>query len=151
MGKKKIIKQTGEEALKEREALESALKKVGEAAGSEKTLTRGRVYIKVSYNNTIVTVTDEAGNVIAQASAGSLGFKGPKKATPFAASRVIEAIMEKLRKTNLKEIEIYVKGVGGGRESAVRALTTKGLEITMIKDLTPIPHNGPTPPKPRRV
>lgn len=153
MGKKKIIKQTNEEVLREREVLENALKRVGSAAGSGKALSRGRIYIQVSYNNTLITATDIAGNVVAQASAGALGFKGPKKATPFAAARVVEAIMEKISKakTGPKEVEIYVRGVGGGRESAIRAFAAKGLEITLIKDITPIPHNGPRPPKPRRV
>jgi small subunit ribosomal protein S11 len=151
MGKKKIIKETPEEALKEREALESAMKRVGETGAAAAQLKRGRIFIQVSYNNTLITVTDEKGNVIAWSSAGSLGFKGPKKATPFAAARVAEAIMEKLKKTGLEEVEIYVRGVGGGRESAIRAFAARGLNISLIKDVTPIPHNGPTPPKPRRV
>lgn len=151
MGKKKIFKEAPEEALKEREALESAMKRVGEAGGATAQLKRGRIFIKISYNNTIITVTDEKGNVIAWASAGSLGFKGPKKATPFAAARVAEAVMEKLKKTGLEEVEIYVRGIGGGRESAIRAFAARGLNISLIKDTTPIPHNGPTPPKPRRV
>ncbi len=151
MGKKKIVEQTAEEVLKEREALESAMRRVGEKPAPSKVLNRGRIYIQVSYNNTLITVTDEAGNAIAQASAGSLGFKGPKKATPFAAARVAEAILEKLSKTGMKEVEIYIKGVGGGRESALRTFAAKGLNIVLIKDITPIPHNGPKPPKPRRV
>jgi len=151
MGKKKIIKEAPEEAIKEREALESAMKRVGESGVSVARLKRGRIFINVSYNNTIITVTDEKGNSIAWSSAGALGFKGPKKATPFAATRVAEAIMEKLKKTGLEEIEIYVRGVGGGREAAIRAFAAKGLNITLIKDVTPIPHNGPKPPKVRRV
>jgi small subunit ribosomal protein S11 len=151
MGKKKIVKETPEEAIKEREALESALKRAEESKIPTTSLKRGRIYINVSYNNTLITVTDEKGNVITWASAGSLGFKGPKKATPFAAARVAEAILEKLKKTGLQEVEIYVKGVGGGREAAIRAFAARGLEITLIKDVTPIPHNGPKPPKPRRV
>lgn len=151
MGKKKIFQETPEEALKEREAFESAMKRVGETGARQIQLKRGRIYIQVSYNNTLITVTDEKGNVIAWSSAGSLGFKGPKKATPFAAARVAEAIMEKLKKTGLEEVELYVKGVGGGRESAIRTFAARGLNISLIKDITPIPHNGPTPPKPRRV
>jgi small subunit ribosomal protein S11 len=151
MGKKKIVKETPEEAIKEREALESALKRAEESKIATHHLKRVRIFINVSYNNTLITVTDEKGNVISWASAGSLGFKGPKKATPFAAARVAEAILEKLKKTALGEVEIYVKGVGGGREAAIRAFATRGLDITLIKDITPIPHNGPKPPKPRRV
>lgn len=151
MGKKKIFKEAPEEALKEREALESAMKRVGETGVTGAQLKRGRIFIRISYNNTLITVTDEKGNVIAWSSAGSLGFKGPKKATPFAAARVAEVIMEKLKKTGLEEVEIYVRGIGGGRESAIRAFAARGLNISLIKDTTPIPHNGPTPRKPRRV
>ncbi|MBI1975084.1 MAG: 30S ribosomal protein S11 [Parcubacteria group bacterium] len=150
MGKKKIIKQTEEELLKETEALEQAVKKTSGAEASKK-VSRGRVYIAASYNNTLVSATDEKGNVIAWASAGALGFKGPKKATPFAAVRVAEAVVEKVKKIGLNEIEIYVRGVGGGRESAIRTLVAKGMDIKLIKDVTPIPHNGPRPPKARRV
>lgn len=151
MGKKKIFKEAPERALAEREALESAMKRVGEKGSLASALTKGRVYIQVSYNNTMITVTDEKGNVIAWSTSGSLGFKGPKKATPFAAARVAEAVMEKVKKTGLENVEIYVRGVGGGRESAIRAFAARGLNITLVKDITPIPHNGPTPPKPRRV
>lgn len=151
MGKKKIVKQTAEDALKERDALESAMKRVGGTTVAHPKVGRGRIYIQISYNNTLVTVTDHKGDVIAWASAGSLGFKGPRKATPFAAARVVETIMEKLKKVGLEEVEVYVKGVGGGRESAIRAFAARGLNIVLIKDITPIPHNGPTPPKPRRV
>jgi small subunit ribosomal protein S11 len=150
MGKKKIAKETAEEALKESEVVESALKKAVEVS-AEKKLIRGKVFINASYNNTFISVTDEAGNVIAWASAGSLGFRGPKKATPFAAARVAEAVLEKLRKTGLEEVEIYIRGIGGGRESAVRTFISKGLDVTLVKDVTPIPHNGPRPRKVRRV
>jgi small subunit ribosomal protein S11 len=153
MGKKRIVQQSTEEIIKEKEALESALKKaqIGSSVGVKKTLRKIRIYIRVSYNNTIITVTDEKGNVITWCSSGSLGFKGPKKATPFAAARVAEAIMERLKKSEPEEVEIYVSGIGGGRESAIRAFVAKGLNITLVKDITPIPHNGPKPPKPRRV
>ena len=99
----------------------------------------------------MITLTDLSGNVLAWASAGALGFKGPKKATPFAASKVVSAILEKTRDLNIKEASIFVKGVGSGRESAVRALANHGIEISLIKDVTPIPHNGCRPKKPRRV
>ncbi|OGG37687.1 30S ribosomal protein S11 [Candidatus Jorgensenbacteria bacterium GWA1_54_12] len=112
---------------------------------------RGRIYIRASYNNTSVTVTDETGNVIAWMSAGSLGFSGPKKSTPFAASKVVEAITEKLAKSGLTEVEVFAKGVGSGRDAALRALAAQNLQITSISDVTPIPHNGPRPRKSRRV
>jgi len=150
MGKKKVITQTEEEAIKEGEAVESAVKKAG-AVSASKRITQGRVYIHVTYNNTIITVTDSKGNVLAAASAGALGFRGPKKATPFAAARVADAVIEKMKRSGMEEIDVYVRGIGGGRESAIRTLVNKGLEIRMIKDVTPIPHNGPRPPKPRRV
>lgn len=149
MGKKKVIQKTKEELLKETEAVESAMAKTSKAAG--KRVARGRVYIKASYNNTVVTVTDEMGNVIAWATAGLLGFSGPKKATPFAASKIVAAIAEKLRKTGLTDIDVFVKGVGSGRDSAIRSLASKGFNILSIKDVTPIPHNGPRPKKVRRV
>ncbi|MFN7088628.1 MAG: 30S ribosomal protein S11 [Candidatus Paceibacteria bacterium] len=150
MGKKKVVTQTEEEVIKEGEAVETALKKaVGVPAG--KKVTKGRVYINVTYNNTMITVTDTSGNVVAWASAGGLGFKGPKKATPFAAVRVAEAVIEKMKKIGMTEIEIYVRGIGGGRESAIRAFVSKDMDIKLIKDVTPIPHNGPRPPKVRRV
>ncbi|MGC9611231.1 MAG: 30S ribosomal protein S11, partial [Minisyncoccia bacterium] len=103
------------------------------------------------YNNTIITVTDEKGGVITWMSAGSLGFSGPKKATPFAASKVAEAIAQKIEKTGPNNVEIFVRGVGSGRDSAIRSFAGKGLNITVIRDVTPIPHNGPRPAKTRRV
>jgi len=153
MGKKRIVQKTEEEILKETEARESAqrkvLQKVGKAA--KKKVERGRVYIQSTYNNTIVTITDLQGNVLVWASAGMVGFKGPKKATPYAASQVVNALGEKIKKIGLKEVEVFVKGVGSGREAAIRALGHQGLDVTLIKDVTPIPHNGCRPPKPRRV
>ncbi len=111
----------------------------------------GRVYINASFNNTSVTITDEKGNVVAWATAGGLGFAGPKKATPFAASKVIATIAEKVSKTGPFNVEVFVSGAGSGRDSAVRALAGFPFNITAIKDVTPIPHNGPKPPKTRRV
>lgn len=151
MGKKKIFKETAEEAIKGKEALESAMKRVSEKEVAAKHVRRGRIYIQVSYNNTLITVADDRGNVIAWSSAGSLGFRGPKKATPFAAARVVETVLEKLKRISLEEVEIYVRGVGGGRESAIRAFAARGLNIVLIKDVTPIPHNGPRRSKVRRV
>ena len=150
MGKKKVIQQTQEEALKEKEVLEQNLTKTASKI-SEKKLLKGNVYIGASYNNTIITVTDEKGNVIVWASAGSLGFSGPKKATPFAASKIVSAIAEKLKKTGLSDLNIFVSGVGSGRDSAIRSFGNQGFNILSIKDQTPIPHNGPRPKKVRRV
>ncbi|MDE2001721.1 MAG: 30S ribosomal protein S11 [Patescibacteria group bacterium] len=150
MGKKKVLKQTGEEAIKESEKVEAAAAKAG-GRTSGKHVVKGAVYIKASFNNTIITVTDAAGNAIAWASAGSLGFSGPKKATPFAASKVVAAIAEKLKKTGLANVDVFVSGVGSGRDSAIRSLANQGFAIATIRDMTPIPHNGPRRPKVRRV
>lgn len=148
MGKKKVIKQTEEELLKESEKIEKApLSEVTKVA----PIKSGRVYVQATYNNTIVTVTDSKGDVIAISSAGALGFKGPKKATPYAATKVTQAVLEKVRKTGLTEVEVFIRGIGSGREAAVRALVSQGLAINLIKDMTPIPHNGPRPRKVRRV
>lgn len=144
MGKKRVI-QKGEHS--EERATTGPAVGAGKAVKSE----RGRVYIQATYNNTIVTLTDENGNAIAQSSAGRLGFNGPKKATPYAATRVIESLSDAIGKTKLKKVTVFVKGVGSGRESALRALPAQGLELLSIKDLTPIPHNGTRPRKPRRV
>ncbi len=152
MGKKKIIEKTEEEVLKEKEKLETAITKAAAGKGaSTKKIESGRIYINATYNNTFLTVTDRGGNVVAWASAGSLGFSGPKKATPFAASKVVAAISEKLKKIGFYNLDVIVKGVGAGRDSAIRALANQGFAILSIKDLTPIPHNGPRPPKARRV
>lgn len=112
---------------------------------------RGQAHIKASYNNTILTVTNDNGDVLAWSSAGSLGFKGAKKATPYAATKIAETVIEKLKKTGISELSVFVRGIGGGREAAVRALANKGLNITSIKDVTPLPHNGCKPKKVRRI
>jgi len=116
-----------------------------------KNIPRGKVYIKSTYNNTIVTITDLQGNVFASASGGMVGFHGPKKATPYAAGVIAKHAAEKASKFGLKDIHVYVKGVGAGREAAIRALANCGLNILSIKDITPVPHNGCRPPKVRRV
>lgn len=149
MGKKKVIKETTEEILKEGEVREAAIKKKKEVKA--KKMEVANVYIQSTYNNTIVTITDLNGNVVAWESAGGVGFKGPKKATPFAATKVVDSLMNKIQKLMLKEVNIFIKGVGSGREAAIRALVANGLEILSIKDITPIPHNGCRPPKSRRV
>ncbi len=116
-----------------------------------KNIENGAAHIHSSFNNTIVTVSDVQGNVISWASAGGLGFKGSRKSTPFAAGEVAETAAKAAMEHGLKTVEVFVKGPGAGRESAIRALQTAGLEITSIKDVTPIPHNGCRPPKRRRV
>ena len=116
-----------------------------------KNIERGTAHIRSSFNNTIVTISDTAGNSIAWSSAGSLGFKGSKKSTPFAAQSTAETAARGAMEHGVKSVDVYVKGPGAGRESAIRALQAAGLEITMIKDATPIPHNGCRPPKRRRV
>ena len=116
-----------------------------------KNIEKGQVHISSSFNNTMVTVTDTQGNAISWASAGGLGFRGSKKSTPFAAQTAAETAANAAKEHGLKTVEVFVKGPGSGREAAIRALQTAGLEVTMIKDVTPIPHNGCRPPKRRRV
>lgn len=117
----------------------------------KKNIERGTVHIQSTFNNTIVTVADMQGNAISWASAGEMGFKGSKKSTPFAAQTAAETAAKAAMEHGLKTVEVYVKGPGSGRESAIRALETVGLQVTLIKDVTPIPHNGCRPPKRRRV
>lgn len=116
-----------------------------------KNIVKGVAHIKSTFNNTIVTISDTNGNVIAWASAGTSGFKGSKKSTPFAAQLAAEDVARKSMEHGLKQVEVYVKGPGAGREAAIRSLQAAGLEINLIKDVTPIPHNGCRPPKRRRV
>lgn len=153
MGKKKIIAQTEQEALKEEQALSAAQKKATSVTQGfkSKRIEKVKAFIQSTYNNTVVTIADLNGDVLAWASSGALGFKGPKKATPFAASKVVEAVMEKIKKLGVREVAVFVRGIGSGREAAIRALASHGLDIVTIKDITPIPHNGCRPPKIRRV
>ena len=116
-----------------------------------KNIDRGAAHIQSTFNNTIVTITDTQGNAISWASAGEMGFRGSRKSTPFAAQTAAETAAKAAMEHGLKTVEVYVKGPGSGRESAIRALETVGLQVTMIKDVTPIPHNGCRPPKRRRV
>ena len=116
-----------------------------------KNIERGAAHIHSTFNNTIVTLTDEAGNVISWASAGELGFKGSRKSTPFAAQMAAETASKAAMEHGLRKVEVYVKGPGAGREAAIRALQAAGIEVTSIKDVTPIPHNGCRPAKRRRV
>lgn len=117
----------------------------------KKNIERGQAHIKSTFNNTIVTLTDLHGNALSWASAGKLGFKGSRKSTPFAAQMAAEAAAKDAMEHGLKSVEVYVKGPGSGREAAIRALQAAGLEVNLIKDLTPVPHNGCRPPKRRRV
>ncbi len=117
----------------------------------KKNIERGAVHIQSTFNNTIVTVTDVQGNTLSQSSSGALGFRGSRKSTPFAAQTAAETAAKAAMEHGLKTVEVYVKGPGSGREAAIRALQGVGLEVTMIKDVTPIPHNGCRPPKRRRV
>ena len=121
------------------------------ARRNRKNIDKGEAHIHSSFNNTIVTITDTNGNTISWGSAGGLGFKGSRKSTPFAAGEVAETAVKAAMEHGLKTVEVYVKGPGAGREAAIRALQSAGLELTSIKDVTPIPHNGCRPPKRRRV
>ena len=126
-------------------------KKVVKKRRERKNIEKGAVHIQSTFNNTIVTISDAEGNAISWASAGELGFKGSRKSTPYAAQSASETAAKAAMEHGLKTVEVFVKGPGAGRESAIRALETVGLQITLIKDVTPIPHNGCRPPKRRRV
>ncbi|MEK9151927.1 MAG: 30S ribosomal protein S11 [Patescibacteria group bacterium] len=129
-------------------------KVAAKARGKKKVVKQvghGRAYVFASYNNTIVTLTDINGNVLGWSSAGHVGFKGPKKATPYAAGVIVKDVIDKVRETGLKDVNVFIKGIGSGREAAVRALHANGVNVLTIKDMTPIPHNGCRPAKPRRV
>ena len=127
------------------------VKKVVKKRRERKNIEKGAVHISATFNNTIVTITDTAGNAISWASAGELGFKGSRKSTPFAAQSAAEQAAKAAMEHGLKTVEVFVKGPGSGRESAIRAMETVGRQVTMIKDVTPIPHNCCRPPKRRRV
>ena len=129
----------------------SKAKRTTKKRREKKNIEKGAAHIRSTYNNTIITLTDVNGNAISWASAGELGFKGSKKSTPFAAQMAAETAAKLAVDQGLKTVEVFVKGPGQGRESAIRALQTAGLEITLIKDVTPIPHNGCRPPKRRRL
>jgi small subunit ribosomal protein S11 len=119
---------------------------------AKKSIGKGVVYVAATFNNTVITVTDEMGNVISWSSAGSLGFKGSKKSTPFAAAEAVEDAMNKAKENGIKEVGIKVQGPGSGRDTAVKAIgATEGVRVTFLKDITPLPHNGCRPPKKRRV
>ena len=128
-----------------------AVKKVIKKRRERKNVEKGAAHIQATFNNTIITITDTEGNAVSWASAGEMGFKGSRKSTPYAAQTAAETAGKIAVDHGMKTVEVYVKGPGSGRESAIRALQTVGLDITMIKDVTPIPHNGCRPPKRRRV
>lgn len=142
MGKKRIVKKGGESG---------ASGARGSTRASRRRLESGTLYIEATYNNTKATLADTAGNVVVWSSSGSLGFSGAKKGTPFAAAKVGELLGERASAMGMGEANVVVKGVGAGRESSIRAFSSKGIHIAGIKDMTPTPHNGPRPPKPRRV
>ena len=128
-----------------------AAKKVVKKRRERKNIEKGAAHIRSTFNNTIIAITDTQGNAVSWASAGELGFKGSRKSTPFAAQSAAETAAKGAIEHGMKTVEVYVKGPGAGRESAIRALEAVGLNITLIKDVTPIPHNGCRPPKRRRV
>jgi small subunit ribosomal protein S11 len=144
VGKKRVVTKTGT-GSEESVLLKKGLPKI------RKDLKRARLYIFSSYNNTIISLGDEQGNILFSSSAGKVGFQGTKKGTAYAASKVAEAVALATQNSGIEEYEVYVKGIGPGRDSALRTLAAKNLNIVLIKDVTPIPHNGPTPPKVRRV
>jgi small subunit ribosomal protein S11 len=144
MGKKRIIRKQGG-------SVDQGLKSRSLARVAKKNITSGMLHIHATYNNTKVLLTDKAGNAVAWSTAGALGFSGAKKGTPFAAAKVGELVGDKANIIGVKDVDVVIRGVGAGRESALRGFAGKGIEITRIADDTPIPHNGPRPRKPRRV
>lgn len=128
-----------------------ALRKKGGKKKEKRSVPVGQAHIQATFNNTIVTITDPTGNTVAWASAGTLGFKGSRKGTLYAAQMTAEAAAKKAAEAGMRQVDVYIKGPGSGRESAIRALQAAGLEVTIIRDVTPIPHNGCRPPKRRRV
>lgn len=139
--KKKIEDKKPAAAEPKKEAVKAPKRKVDAAV----------LYIQSTYNNTVCSLTDASGNALSQSSAGALGFKGAKKGTPFAAAKVGEILADKAKLMGVKEVAVVIKGVGSGREAAVRSFITKGIGISSVKDVTPVPHNGTRPPRPRRV
>jgi small subunit ribosomal protein S11 len=142
MGKKRIATTSDASSKEEAKGAKSSRKKI---------LTSGMLFVNSTYNNTIVSVADEKGNIAFSSSSGALGFKGAKKGTPFAAAKVGETLADKASEYGMREVSVVVSGVGAGRESAIRGFISKGIVLKKIKDATPVPHNGPRPPKPRRV
>ena len=139
----------------EKEIKSDKTKPVVDVAKPTKTVkvkvSNGTLYIRSTYNNTLMTLTDKNGNALFASSSGAMGFKGAKKGTPFASAKIAEFLADKAISSGMKEIDVVVKGVGAGRESGIRTFASKGIEIVAIRDVTPVPHNGPKPKKPRRV
>lgn len=150
MGKKHVIQTSQEDAIKEQEKIEQKASKEPKIKSTVARVKDGKIYVSSSYNNTKLTLTNSKGQVLAWRSAGSVGFKGTKKATSFASSKVAEALVNVCKKMGIAKVEVLVKGIGAGRESAVRSLVAQGLNVVSIKDVTPIPHNGCRPKKIRR-
>jgi len=144
MGKKRIIKKSGK-------GMDAGRKDRAMAKVNKRHLEKGILHIEATFNNTKAILTDEKGNAVVSSSAGALGFSGARKSTPYAAAKVGEFLGEKGVLIGLKEASVIIRGVGAGRQSVLRAFSTKGIQIKSIKDATPVPHNGPRPPKPRRV
>ena len=144
MGKKRVIQKVD---LTTDEGRASAVK----TASPKKKVAEGAAHVFSTYNNTIISITDQRGDVILSASAGALGFSGAKKGTPYASTKVAEFLGEKAKAMGVKNLSILVKGVGAGRDAALRSFVAQGFDVRSIRDVTPIPHNGPRPPKPRRV
>ncbi len=142
MGKKRIIKKSWES---------SGARRAASGKLPKKKLSSGVLYVRSTYNNTLITFADKEGNSVMQSSSGALGFKGAKKGTPFAASKVAGILADKAKTIGVKDIDVVVNGVGSGRESAIRTFINRGIEVKLIRDVTPVPHNGPRPRKPRRV
>lgn len=144
MGKKRIVK-------KDSGVVDQGLKSRSLSKSSKKKVVSGVLYVESTYNNTKVSLADKSGNVLMWSSSGALGFKGAKKGTPFAASKIGDLVGEKATMMGIKEVDVIVKGVGSGRESAIRSFSARGIELGTIRDMTPVPHNGPKPKKPRRI
>lgn len=149
MGKKKIA--ITEEEVKDTEETSVATAPVVSSKATKKRFDSGVLCVESTYNNTKLVLTDPKGGTLAWSSSGSLGFKGAKKGTPFAAAKVGETLAARAQELGVKEVRVVVKGVGSGRESAIRGFISKGINLTTIADMTPVPHNGPKPPKPRRT
>lgn len=143
MGKKRVVKTGG--------GAEEGKAGASVARSAKRSLVSAVLYVESTYNNTRLTLSDPKGNALTWSSSGSLGFKGAKKGTPFAAAKVGEVLAERAAGMGVKEVQVIVRGIGSGRESSIRGFVSKGIGISTIKDVTPIPHNGPRPPRPRRV
>jgi len=142
MGKKRIVKKGGGEG---------AAGAASSSRSGKRKLDTGILFVEATFNNTKICLGDKSGNIVTWSSSGSLGFSGAKKGTPFAAAKVGELVGERAAAMGVKDVSVVVSGVGAGRESSIRAFSTKGIQITSIKDMTPVPHNGPRPPKARRI